>query len=139
MTHIKDFIKDNAPEGFEDDVKFSILCEKEPIVGTYSIKAKALYIIYRNNNGDTAKLYPNDIEHPYFDFTETNRRKLINKKKPFWINGDSTVHLYNDHEYINYSIESVKKAEEGNIATFRKKYNVAEPSIYEGEHLGLEL
>ena len=137
MTHIKEFVQDNAPEGFEDS-KFSILCEKEPIVGTYNIKAKALYIIYKNNDGETAKIYPADIEQPYFDFTETNRRKLVNKKKPFWINGNTTIQHYNEHEYINYSIEIVKKSEEDKIKAFRKKYNITEPNIYEGENLGLE-
>ena len=137
MTRIKDFVIDNAPEGFEDS-KFSILCEKEPIAGTYNIKAKALYIIYRNSAGETVKLYPDDITEPYFEFTETNRRKLVNKKKPFWINGDSTIQHYNEHEYINYSIESVKKSEESKVTAFRRKYNLTEPNIYEGENLGLE-
>ena len=62
----------------------------------------------------------------------------VNKKKPFWINGDMTLQHYNEHEYINYSIEVVKKTEEANVAAFRKKYNITEPNIYEGENLGLE-
>ena len=136
-THIKEFVYENAPEGF-DNSKFSILCEKEPIVGTYNIKAKALYIIYKNADGEVFKIYPDGIAQPYFDFTETNRRKLVNKKKPFWINGDMTLQHYNEHEYINYSIEVVKKTEEANVAAFRKKYNITEPNIYEGENLGLE-
>ena len=137
MSRIKDFVIENSMFGFLDS-KFSILCEKEPIVGTYNIKAKALYIIYRNSAGETAKLYPDDITEPYFEFTETNRRKLVNKKKPFWINGNTTLQHYNEHEYINYSIESVKKSEESKVTAFRKKYNITEPNVYEGENLGLE-
>ena len=149
---IKEFVENNAPEGFAGEgTKFSILCEKEPIVGTYTIKAKALYIIYKKNE-QVAKLYPDSIVQPWFEFTETNRRKLVNKKKPFWINGDTTVQHFIgrdlttngvsavvDHEYINYSITSVKKSEEDIVKAFRQKYNVVEPNVYEGEHLGLEL
>ena len=137
MSRIKDFVIENSPEDF-DDPKFSILCEKEPIVGTYYIKAKALYIIYKNRDGKIAKLYPDDITEPYFEFTETARRKLADKKKPFWINGDSTILYYNDHEYINYSIENIKKSEEALVQQFREKYNIEEPTVYEGENLGLE-
>lgn len=135
---IKEFVESNAPEGFAESTKFSILCEKEPIVGTYTIKAKALYIIYKDGDR-VVKLYPDSIDQPWFEFTETNRRKLVNKKKPFWINGDMTVQHYVDHEYINYSITCVKKNEEGIVREFRQKYNVVEPNVYEGEHLGLEL
>ena len=152
VNRIKDFVLNNAPEGFAGDgVKFSILCEKEPIVGTYTIKAKALYIIYKKNN-NVSKLYPENIVQPWFEFTETNRRRLNNKKKPFWINGDTTIQHFIgrdlttngvsavvDHEYINYSLASVKKSEEAIVKAFRKKYNVVEPTIYEGEQLGLEL
>ena len=148
-NRIKEFILNNAPEGFAGDgTKFSILCEKEPIVGTYTIKAKALYIIYKRHSsgeqseqpGDQiAKLYPENITQPWFEFTETNRRRLNNKKKPFWINGDTTIQHYGEHEYINYSLTSVKKSEEDTVKAFRKKYNVVEPTIYEGEQLALEL
>ena len=98
-----------------------------------------------------AKLYPDNITQPWFEFTETNRRRLNNKKKPFWINGDTTIQHFNrnintsaasavgDHEYINYSLASVKKAEEAIVKAFRKKYNVVEPTIYEGEQLALEI
>ena len=136
---VKEFVESNAPEGFTGNgTKFSILCEKEPIVGTYTIKAKALYIIYKNGD-NVAKLYPDSITQPWFEFTETNRRRLNNKKKPFWINGDMTIQHYADHEYINYSLASVKKAEEGIVKAFRQKYNVVEPTIYEGEQLALEI
>ena len=135
---IKEFVIDNIPEGFEHDgTKFSILCEKEPIVGTYAVKAKALYIIYKNGD-NVAKLYPDTITQPWFEFTETNRRRLSNKKKPFWINGDTTIQHYAEHEYINYSITTVKKSEEGVVKEFRKKYNVVEPTVYEGKQLALE-
>ena len=137
MSSIKDFVIGNSPEGFTDS-KFSILCEKEPIVGTYNIKAKALYIIYKNKDGKTVKLYPNNITESYFKFTETNRRKLANKKKPFWINGDSTIQHYDGHDYINYSIENIKKSEEALVKQFHEKYNIVEPNIYKGENLGLE-
>ena len=137
MSRIKDFVIENSPEGFTDS-KFSILCEKEPIVGTYNIKAKALYIIYKNKDGKTVKLYPDNITESYFVFTETNRRKLADKKKPFWINGDSTIQYYNGHEYINYSIVNIKKSEEALVQQFREKYNIVEPNIYEGENLGFE-
>ena len=79
-TRIKEFVIDNIPEGFEHDgTKFSILCEKEPIVGTYTIKAKALYIIYKNGE-NVAKIYPDTITQPWFEFTETNRRRLASNK-----------------------------------------------------------
>ena len=139
VNKVKEFVLNNAPEGFAGDgTKFSILCEKEPIVGTYTIKAKALYIIYKRGD-QIAKLYPENITQPWFEFTETNRRRLNNKKKPFWINGDTTIQRYSDHEYINYSLTSVKKSEEATVKAFRKKYNVIEPTIYEGEQLALEL
>ena len=158
VNKVKEFVLNNAPEGFAcDGTKFSILCEKEPIVGTYTVKAKALYIIYKRHssgeqseqpggsgialaNGDqVAKLYPENITQPWFEFTETNRRRLNNKKKPFWINGDTTIQHYGEHEYINYSLTSVKKSEEDTVKAFRKKYNVVEPTIYEGEQLAIEL
>ena len=143
VNKVKEFVLNNAPEGFAcDGTKFSILCEKEPIVGTYTVKAKALYIIYKRHSSDgdqVAKLYPENITQPWFEFTETNRRRLNNKKKPFWINGDTTIQHYGEHEYINYSLTSVKKSEEDTVKAFRKKYNVVEPTIYEGEQLALEL
>ena len=143
VNKVKEFVLNNAPEGFTGDgTKFSILCEKEPIVGTYTVKAKALYIIYKRHSSDgdqVAKLYPENITQPWFEFTETNRRRLNNKKKPFWINGDTTIQHYGEHEYINYSLTSVKKSEEDTVKAFRKKYNVVEPTIYEGEQLALEL
>ena len=86
MSRIKDFVIGNSPEGFTDS-KFSILCEKEPIVETYNIKAKALYIIYKNKDGKTVKLYPDDITEPYFEFTETNRRKLPIRRSHFGSTG----------------------------------------------------
>ena len=136
---IKEFVLNNAPEGFAGEgTKFSILCEKEPIVGTYTIKAKALYIIYKNGD-NVAKLYPDNITQPWFEFTETNRRRLNNKKKPFWINGDTTIQHYGEHDYINYSFAIVKKAEEAVVKAFRQKYNVVEPNVYEGEQLALEI
>lgn len=136
---IKDFVLENLPEGFEQDsTKFSILCEKEPIVGTYNIRAKALYIIYKDGDNVT-KLYPDSIVQPWFEFTETSRRRLNSKKKPFWINGNTTVKEYANNEYIDYSLTSVKKAEEPLVKAFRKKYNVEEPVVFEGEQLALEL
>ena len=96
-----------------------------------------MYIIYKNGD-NVAKLYLDTITQPWFEFTETNRRRLSNKKKPFWINGDTTIQHYAEHEYINYSITTVKKSEEGAVKEFRKKYNVVEPIVYEGEQLALE-
>lgn len=137
---IKDFVINNAPEGFkENGTRFSILCEKEPYVGTYTIKGKALYIIYKNNKGETTKIYPDSINEPYFEFKETTRRRLNSKKKPFWINGDTSIQHYQDYEYINYSFKQVTKAEEAMVSKLRIKYNIVEPEVYEGTTLGLEL
>lgn len=134
---ILDFIYENAPEGFKDETtKFSILCEKEPYVGTFSIKAKALYIIFKNKDDDTTKLYPDNIKQPYFEFKESNRRRLLTKKKPFWINGDMKIETYNEYTYINYSFNQLKKSEESMMKKFRIKYSVEEPEVYEGENLG---
>ena len=137
---VKDFVFDNAPEGFTDEeTKFSILCEKEPYVGTYTIKGKALCIIYRNKDGKTAKVYPDSIKEPYFEFKETNHRRINTKKKPFWINGDMKLQTYKDNEFINYSFSQAKKGEEVMIAKLREKYGLVEPVVYEGTTLGLEL
>ena len=137
---IREFIANNAPEGFEEEgTKFSILCEKEPYVGTYTVKGKALYIIYKNKKGEVAKLFPDSIKEPFFEFKESNRRRLNSKKKPFWINGDNIVQHYNDYEFINYSFEQIKKAEESMVLKLRAKYDLVEPEVYEGEHLGLQL
>ena len=137
---IKEFVSNNAPEGFTDEgTKFSILCEKEPYVGTYTVTGKALYIVYKNADGEIARVYPDMIAEPYFEFKESNRRRLNSKKKPFWINGDNTVHYYNDYNFINYSFECIKKNEETMITRLRAKYDLVEPEIYEGEHLGLQM
>ena len=137
---IKDFVLNNAPEGFEKEgTKFSILCEKEPYVGTYTVKGKAIYIIYKNKDGNVARVYADSIKEPFFEFKETNRRRLNSKKKPFWINGDNVIQHYNDHEFINYSFEQVKKTEEPLVLKLRAKFDLQEPAVYEGEHLGLHL
>lgn len=138
MTRLIDFVIGNCPEGFEES-KFSILCEKYPIVRKFDVKVKALYIIFKNKDGKTVKIYPNNIIDPYFKIKETARRKIFDKKKPFWINGDTLSQNYEGHDYFNFSISKIKNSEESVVTILREKYNIEEPKVYEGESLGLEL
>ena len=61
------------------------------------------------------------------------------RKKPFWINGDTTIQNYKDNNYINYSFAQVKKSEESLIAKLSERYNIPEPEVYEGVTLGISL
>ena len=138
MARLIDFVIENCPEGFEES-KFSILCEKYPIVRKFDVKVKALYIIFKNKDGNSIKIYPNNIIDPYFKIKETPRRKIFDKKKPFWINGDTITQNFEGNVYFNFSITKIKNSEEVIVNNLRKKYNIEEPKVYEGENLGLEL
>ena len=132
---IIDFVRDCLPD---DAVQFSMICEKEPIVGEYGIEAKVIYIKYKLNNGKLIPKYPDTITNPYIIIKETKRRRLINKKKPFWVNGETEIKTYKDKEFINYDIKTITQQEEDMIKKLRKKYNLKEPEIFEGQCLGLD-
>lgn len=132
---IIDFVRDCLPA---DAVQFSMICEKEPIVGEYGIEAKVIYIKYKLNNGKLIPKYPDTITNPYIIIKETKRRRLINKKKPFWVNGETEIKTYKDKEFINYDIKTISQQEEEMIKKLRKKYNLKEPEIFEGQCLGLD-
>lgn len=132
---IIDFVRDCLPA---DAVQFSMICEKEPIVGQYDIEAKVIYIKYKLNNGKLIPKYPDTITNPYIIIKETKRRRLINKKKPFWVNGETEIKTYKDKEFINYDIKTISQQEEEMIKKLRKKYNLKEPEIFEGQCLGLD-
>ena len=132
---IIDFVRDCLPA---DAVQFSMICEKEPIVGQYDIEAKVIYIKYKLKNGKLGTKYPDSITNPYIIIKENKRRKLINKKKPFWVNGETEIKIYKDAEFINYDIKTITQQEEEMIKKLRKKYNLKEPEIFEGQCLGLD-
>ena len=132
---IIDFVRNCLPA---DAVQFSMICEKEPIVGQYDIEAKVIYIRYKLKNGKLITKYPDSITNPYVIIKENKRRKLINKKKPFWVNGETEIKVYKDAEFINYDIKTITQQEEDMIKKLRKKYNLKEPEIFEGQCLGLD-
>ena len=132
---IIDFVRDCLPT---DAVQFSMICEKEPIVGQYDIEAKVIYLKYKLKNGKLITKYPDTITNPYIIIKENKRRKLINKKKPFWVNGETEIKIYKDAEFINYDIKTITQQEEEMIKKLRKKYNLKEPEIFEGQCLGLD-
>lgn len=132
---IIDFVRECLPA---DAVQFSMICEKEPIVGQYDIEAKVIYIKYKLKNGKLGTMYPDSITNPYITIKENKRRKLINKKKPFWVNGETEIKVYKDAEFINYDIKTITQQEEDMIKKLRKKYNLKEPEIFEGQCLGLD-
>ena len=120
--------------GLDAECEFSLLVEKSPIKRTYDWCCKVLAIIL--STGRTIyydELQEKDLQ--YVNVKETPRRKMGNRKNPWFIDGNTQVQSFKGNQFIEYGFRNAGPKDLKFVEKMRKKFNIIPPREFVGKAL----
>jgi len=121
---------------FENEFNFSILIEQSPSEKTYTYTCKVLAIILKHNK-DIRTIHYDEIERHGLNYIEIKKKRgqKIGVHTPSFIDCNSTIKVFKEHEYIEFNIRLPNKLDMKAVDMIRKKYNIKVPYKFKSEAL----